>query len=116
MIESLGVQPPSHSLGDTIPQATLDRLKMALNRLAGAPINTDIETGGERIQEGFGIIDWWRIIEKSPLNKRMVCIEIKLSDWLYRAVLSHEVLTLDRDYFRLDGALERRVYELCRKH
>ena len=91
MIESLGVQPPSRSLGDTIPQATLDRLKMALNRLTGAPINTDIETGGERIQEGFGIIDWWRIIEKSPLNKRMVCIEIKLSDWLYRAVLSYEV-------------------------
>ena len=46
----------------------------------------------------------------------MVAIEIKLSDWLYRAVLSHEVLTIDRDYFRLDGALERRVYELCRKH
>jgi plasmid replication initiation protein len=93
-----------------------DRLKAALNRLAGALINTDIETGGERIQEGFGIIDWWRIIEKSPLNKRMVRIEIKLSDWLYRAILSHEVLTLDRDYFRLDGGLERRVYELCRKH
>jgi plasmid replication initiation protein len=93
-----------------------DRLKMALNRLAGVLINTDIETGGKRIQEGFGIIDWWRIIEKSPLNKRMVRIEIKLSDWLYRAILSHEVLTLDRDYFRLDGGLERRVYELCRKH
>jgi plasmid replication initiation protein len=93
-----------------------DRLKAALNRLAGALINTDIETGGERIQEGFGIIDWWRIIEKSPLNKRMVRIEIKLSDWLYRAILSHEVLTLDRDYFRPDGGLERRVYELCRKH
>jgi plasmid replication initiation protein len=46
----------------------------------------------------------------------MVGIEIKLSDWLYRAILSHEVLTLDRDYFRLDGGLERRVYELCRKH
>jgi len=28
----------------------------------------------------------------------MVGIEIKLSDWLYRAVLSHEVFTLDRDY------------------
>lgn len=26
------------------------------------------------------------------------------------------MLTLDRDYFRLDGGVERRVYELCRKH
>jgi len=27
-----------------------------------------------------------------------------------------EVLTLHRDYFRLDGGIERRLYELCRKH
>jgi plasmid replication initiation protein len=93
-----------------------DRLQMALNRLAGVLINTDIRTGGRRTREEFGIIDWWRIVERSPVDLRMVGIEIKLSDWLYRAVLSHEVLTLHRDYFRLDGGLERRVYELCRKH
>jgi plasmid replication initiation protein len=29
---------------------------------------------------------------------------------------NHEVLTLDHAYFRLDGDLERRIYELCRKH
>jgi plasmid replication initiation protein len=93
-----------------------DRLKMALNRLTGVLINTDIRTGGRRTQAGFGIIDWWYVVERSPADMRMVGIEIKLSDWLYRAILSHEVLTLDRDYFRLDGGLERRVYELCRKH
>ena len=93
-----------------------DRLKAALNRLTGVLINTDIETGGVRVQEGFGLLEWWRIIEKSPRNKRMVRIEVKISDWLYRAILNHEVLTLGREYFRLDGGLERRVYELCRKH
>jgi plasmid replication initiation protein len=46
----------------------------------------------------------------------MVGIELKLSDWLYRAVINHEVLTLHRDYFRLDGGIERRLYELSRKH
>ena len=93
-----------------------NRLKAALNRLTGVLINTDIETGGVRVQKGFGLLEWWEIIEKSPLNKRMVRIEVKLSDWLYRAILNHEVLTLDREYFQLDGGLERRVYELCRKH
>ena len=39
-----------------------------------------------------------------------------LSDWLYRAVLSKSVLTLSRDYFRLRKPLERRLYELARKH
>jgi plasmid replication initiation protein len=46
----------------------------------------------------------------------MVGVEVKLSDWLYNAVTNFEVLTLDREYFRLDGGVERRVYELARKH
>jgi plasmid replication initiation protein len=41
---------------------------------------------------------------------------VTLSEWLYRAVLAKSVLTLSRDYFRLRKPLERRVYELARKH
>ena len=43
-------------------------------------------------------------------------IFIELPRWLYRAITNFEVLTLHRNYFRLDGGLERRIYELCRKH
>jgi plasmid replication initiation protein len=93
-----------------------DLLKKAFERLAGVRIITDITTGGMRVREGFGLIEWWKIIERSPTDSRMVSIELKLSDWLYRAVVNYEVLTLHRDYFRLDGGLERRIYELCRKH
>jgi len=39
-----------------------------------------------------------------------------LSEWLYNAAIGREVLTLNRDYFRLDGGLARRLYELARKH
>ena len=46
----------------------------------------------------------------------MVAVEVKLSDWLYNAVLGSELLTINRDYFRLRGGLERRLYELARKH
>ncbi len=46
----------------------------------------------------------------------MVAIKMTLSEWLYNAVAAREVLTLNRDYFRLDGGLERRLYELARKH
>jgi plasmid replication initiation protein len=91
-------------------------LKQAFQRLQGVTITTNIVTGGVRVHEGFGLIEWWRIIEKSPVDSRMVRVEVKLSDWLYRAITSLEVLTLHRDYFRLDGGIERRVYELCRKH
>ena len=46
----------------------------------------------------------------------MVSVSVTLSDWLYRAVLSRSVLTLSRDYFKLRRPLERRLYELARKH
>lgn len=35
---------------------------------------------------------------------------------MFNAIRSNEVLTLHRDYFRLRKPLERRVYELARKH
>ncbi|PHV11927.1 replication initiator protein A [Chitinimonas sp. BJB300] len=93
-----------------------ERLEAALERLAGTRIKTDIKTGGQRVKEGFGIIERWKIIEKSPTDERMVAIEVTLSEWLYNSVQAHEVLTISRDYFRLRKPLERRLYELARKH
>ena len=93
-----------------------EQLKSALDRLRGTSITTNIETKEVRITEGFGLIDRWKIIEKSPTDGRMVAVEITLSEWLYNAVLGREVLTLSRNYFRLRKGLERRLYELARKH
>ena len=92
------------------------RLRDAFERLRGTSITTDIRTGGQRIQEGFGIIDSWSIIEKSPNDERMIAVEITLSKWLFNAVQANEVLTINRDYFRLRKPLARRLYELARKH
>ena len=92
------------------------RLQATFERLAGTRITTDIRTGGQRTREGFGIIDSWSIIEKSPDDERMIAVEITLSKWLFNAVQAHEVLTIHRDYFRLRKPLERRLYELARKH
>lgn len=91
------------------------RLVEALERLSGTRIKTNIKTGSEEITSGFGLVDSWRVIRKSD-SGRMVSVKVTLSDWMYNAVLGHEVLTLHRDYFRLRKPLERRVYEIARKH
>ncbi len=93
-----------------------DELKSALERLRGTSITTNISTNRTRQTRGFGLIDNWEIVERSPTNGRMLAVEITLNKWLYNAVLACEVLTLNRDYFRLSGGLERRLYELARKH
>ena len=92
------------------------RLEAAFQRLAGTRIMTNIATNGTRIREGFGLIDNWRIIERSPSSSRMIAVEVILNEWLFNAVLAREILTLNHDYFRLDSGLERRLYELARKH
>jgi plasmid replication initiation protein len=93
-----------------------DQLQKAFERLSGTRITTDIRTNGVRQREGFGIIDSWKIIEKNSADGRMQAIELRLSNWLYNAIMGHEVLTLNREYFRLSRGLERRLYELARKH
>lgn len=91
------------------------RLREAFERLAGTRITTNIETGGVEVTRGFGLIEGWTIVRRTR-SGRMINVTVTLSDWLYRAVLTKSVLTIHRDYFRLRKPLERRVYELARKH
>lgn len=91
------------------------RLREALERLSGTRIVTNIATGGVESTRGFGLIDAWEILRKTR-GGRMILVTVTLSDWIYRSVLSKSVLTLNRDYFRLRKPLERRVYEIARKH
>lgn len=92
-----------------------DGLKAALNRLQGTQIETNIVTGGVEQIDIFSIIDQARIVRETR-DGRMQEVEIKLSDWVFNAIEHQEVLTLHRDYFRLRKPLERRIYELARKH
>ena len=92
-----------------------DALKAALERLSGTRISTNIATGGEEVFETFGIIERAKIVRETR-DGRMQEIEIKLSDWVFNAIKHNEVLTLHRDYFRLRKPLERRMYEIGRKH
>lgn len=95
------------------------RLRDALERLAGTRITTNIATGLKddpvEVTTGFGLIEGWEIVRRTR-GGRMVSIAVTLSEWLYRAVLAKSVLTLSRDYFTLRRPLERRLYQLCRKH
>ena len=90
-------------------------LKAALERLAGTRISTNITTGGKEVFNNFGLIERFEIVREKR-DGRMQDVEVKLSDWVFSALEHNEVLTLHRDYFRLRKPIERRLYELARKH
>lgn len=93
-----------------------ERMIEMLRRLKGTMVETSVETAGLSARRGFGLIEGWRVIEQSQEVGRMAAVEVDLPQWLFRSVQEKRVLTLSKAYFRLRKPLERRIYELARKH
>ena len=91
------------------------RLREAFERLAGTRITTNLVAGDLEVTRGFGLIEDWEIVRKTR-GGRMIQVRVTLSEWLFSAIMAKSVLTLNRDYFGLRRPLERRLYELARKH
>lgn len=92
-----------------------ERMADALDRLRNTGIETNIETACQRELHGFNLIETWRVVEKTT-GGRMVAVEVTFSDWLFRSVTAKNVLTLSPDYFKIRKPINRRIYELARKH
>ena len=90
-------------------------LKDTLRRLQGTQIETNIRQGGEERFSVFGLIDRADVIRETR-DGRMQEIEVTLSDWVFDAIENNHVLTLNRKYFQLRKPIERRLYEIARKH
>ena len=93
-----------------------EALQEAIERIRGTTISTNIRTGDMEQTDTFGLIDSSSIRRRHGLDGRLLSCEITLSDWVFNAIRHNEVLTLHRDYFRLRKPIERRIYELARKH
>jgi plasmid replication initiation protein len=92
-----------------------DLLLDALRRLAGTRVETNIQQGGDTNTSNFGLIDGFDVVSKTD-NGRIQQLQITLSDWVFDAIDNNNVLTLSPTYFQLRKPIERRLYELARKH
>jgi len=95
-------------------RTSVEKLLLTKIRLARAKtLDGAFSDLGEAVG-GFGLIDSFKIVRRDEEGEesvfgRMTRVEIKLSDWTFRAVKSMEVLSISRDYFRLRRPLERRL-------
>lgn len=89
-------------------------LVKALRRLRHTVIRTNVKTGGRR-EKSFGLINDYDIVERDD-SGRMVAVEVELPLWLMRAIEARQVLSINPEYFQLRKGLDRRIYELARKH
>lgn len=91
------------------------RLETALSRLQGTQFKSTIKTGGKAETKIFSLIDEGGFVMKEDFSRLDYC-EITLSDWVMRSIESNEILTITHQYFFIRRPLERRLYEIARKH
>lgn len=96
--------------------AAYERVVDMCRRLKGTTIETNVKTNEKEQLEGFGLIEDYRVTTWTKNQKGALELELTISEWLYRAAVEFDILTLHPDYFSLSQALERRLYELGRKH
>ncbi len=87
-----------------------------IERLRGALVKTNIETGGQGATGFFNWLDTGTQINYDRENgqRRMVSVTLVLCDWLFRAIkLDAQNYRLPPDYFNL-SPIDRRLYDLAR--
>lgn len=92
------------------------RLEDAFARLQGAQFITNIKSGNKIETRIFSLIDEGGFVRTADSRFRLDYCEVKLSRWLMQAIDADHVVTISPEYFRLRRPLERRLYEIARKH
>lgn len=92
------------------------RVEKAFQRLQGTQFKTNIRTGDKKEVRIFSLIDEGGYVMREEGEWRLDYCEVVLSDWFMRAIEADEVVSISEDYFRLRRPLERRIYEIARKH
>lgn len=90
-------------------------LRRALTRLQFTQIETNIHDHGIGEWRSISFITDARIIKEDSTG-RLLSVELEMGGWLVKAIENKNVLTLNKSYFQLRKPLERRLYELARKH
>ena len=92
-----------------------DRLEDAFKRLVGTTFTTNITHGETHETRVFSMVDSGGFVQVGPQRRLKYC-EITLSDWMLDQIEANACMTISNDYFRIRRPLERRIYEIARKH
>ena len=92
------------------------RLEEAFQRLIGTTFTTNISHADNTHRTHiFSMVDSGGFATSGPARRLKYC-ELTLSDWMMDQIEATAVMTISPKYFRLRRPLERRIYEIARKH
>jgi plasmid replication initiation protein len=104
--------------------ASYTRIVDSCRRLKGTIVETNFDASRlganeEGIHEslyGYGLIENYKIITYTGNKKGALEVELILSTWTFDSLINRKVLTIHPGYFDLAQGLERRLYDLAKKH
>lgn len=104
--------------------ASYQRIVDGCRRLRGTTVETNFDSirpgaNGDGIHAtlaGYGLIDEYKVVAYTANKKGALEVELILSRWTFDSLLNRRVLTIHPGYFGLGQGLERRLYDLAKKH
>ena len=95
-----------------------DRVLEGLRRLKGTTIETNIEAQNEGAEEGVSWINRYRVHRrKTARGEMMAYVEVELSSWVFQKMTEKgKHLSILPDYFNITSGIEKRLYQIARKH
>jgi hypothetical protein len=93
------------------------QFEQTLNRIyyMTVVVETDRDDGTREISKELAYFKKTEVVTRTSTGEVM-SVRLHISDWLKQQLSNKNVLTMNRDYFFLTGPLERRIYEIARKH
>lgn len=93
-------------------------VEQALVRLQGTSFRTNVKAGRRRFKKWFSLIAEVEVVERLGRGESgwAASVQFRLSNWLYSSVVERHVLAINPAYFRIRSPIDRRLYELARKH
>lgn len=95
----------------------IKRLQESLERLVSTYIHTTVRTEHQEKKGGFHWLDSWTSSEDNKTGEPKNFWSVSMSDWLIQGIIQDtNILTLNTDYYALTSGLEKRLYQIARKH
>ena len=88
-----------------------------LSRLHTTSIETDLITNGKVFTRAFHLIEGYSILNpnEQKVEESRISVEVRLNDWSLNAILGREILSISPEYYKIQNATKRRLYEIARK-
>lgn len=97
--------------------AQIKRLPKALRRLSRTHVETTVRTEHQEDESGFNWLIGWRTSVNRKTGEPAKLWSATVHPWLVQGIIQdHNILTLNPDYYRLSSGLEKRLYQIARKH